>query len=185
LAEENTFSQFSLFQGSDSSFKGSERTSPDDVAEENLLLNLLLGTESLTKGTEPLNKEDPLKISRYKEDPLEILNQAHLLFTEPINKEDPLEILVKEDSSKICPFCQISRNSGNLAEWTKSSLLGEGGMEVEKLVIKEIKVKNIVQVIQEVEGEKIVPQIEYREDLETMREVEVKKMVQVMKERDV
>ena len=164
------------------------------MAEENLLLNLLLGTESLTKGTEPLNKEDPLKISRYKEDPLEILNQAHLLFTEPINKEDPLEILVKEDpleilnkedSSKICPFCQISRNSGNLAEWTKSSLLGEGGMEVEKLVIKEIKVKNIVQVIQEVEGEKIVPQIEYREDLETMREVEVKKMVQVMKERDV
>ena len=160
MAEENTFSQFPLFQGSDSSFEGSERTSPDDVAEANLLLNLLLGTEPLNKGTGPLNKEDPLEISRYKEDPVEILNKAHLLCTEPLNKEDPLEILNKEDSSKLCSW----------------------GIEVEKLVIKEIKVE-IVQVIQEVEGKKIVPQIEYREDLETIWEVEVEKMVQVMNER--
>jgi hypothetical protein len=139
LAEENTFSQFPLFQGSDSSFEGSERKSPDDVAEANLLLNLLLGTEPLNKGTGPLNKEDPLEI---------------------LVTEDPLEILNKEDSSKLCSW----------------------GIEVEKLVIKEIKVE-IVQVIQEVEGKKIVPQIEYREDLETIWEVEVEKMVQVMNER--
>jgi hypothetical protein len=169
LAEENTFSQFPLFQGSDSSFEGSERTSPDDVAEANLLLNLLLGTEPLNKGTGPLNKEDPLEISRYKEDPVEILNKAHLLCTEPLNKEDPLEILVTEDPLEILN----KEDSSKLCSW---------GIEVEKLVIKEIKVE-IVQVIQEVEGKKIVPQIEYREDLETIWEVEVEKMVQVMNER--
>jgi len=89
MAEENLFRSIKYYELT-STFKGSERMSAEDMAEENLLLNLLLGAE-------PLNKKDPLEISRYKEDPLEILEKSHLLGTEALNKEDPREIFSNQE----------------------------------------------------------------------------------------